>query len=83
MASTSASAGAQARWELENNVQLQPAVDNLLRYDPKLQEDLRTQKPWKADPNYFKQCVASNAVLRHRPASSRPYSLHSLPWYAV
>lgn len=50
---------AQARWEMENNVQatssLAEDVDALYKYDAAEQSLIQQQKPWSKDPHYFKQ----------------------------
>lgn len=49
---------AQARWELENEVQnvAGPAdLDALYRYDADEQKALLASKPWTRDPHYFKR----------------------------
>lgn len=51
---------AQARWELENEVQnvAGPAdLDALYRYDAEEQKALLAAKPWTRDPHYFKRCA--------------------------
>lgn len=50
---------AQARWELENDVQAAgPAdLDALYSYDPEEQKAIQAAKPWTRDPHYFKRCA--------------------------
>ncbi len=50
---------AQARWELENDVQAASTsdLDSLYRYDAEEQKAIQAAKPWQRDPHYFKRCV--------------------------
>jgi hypothetical protein len=45
------------RWELENEISGGESADieNLYRWDPAAARAIQDQKPWKNDPNYFKQ----------------------------
>lgn len=57
-------ASALKGWELENNVKLvDPARDSLYTLDPAHEKQLREQKPWRADPNYFKTVRISAVAL--------------------
>lgn len=48
---------AQARWELENDVQAASTsdLDSLYRYDAEEQKAIQASKPWARDPHYFKR----------------------------
>jgi COP9 signalosome complex subunit 5 len=63
MASTSDTANARMRWELENSVQ-NVSTDALYKYDEAEQKAIQSQKPWTKDPHYFKQWVAKTCALR-------------------
>jgi hypothetical protein len=73
---------AQARWEMENQVQVQPAqgedVDALYRYDHAEQQVVQTQKPWSKDPHFFKQWVdhGGPASARRRCGAQRDACAH-------
>ncbi|KAJ9638774.1 COP9 signalosome catalytic subunit rri1 [Coniosporium apollinis] len=55
---------AQKTWELENVVKLvDPARDALYNYDPDEQKAINAAKPWKKDPNYFKNVRISAVAL--------------------
>lgn len=49
------SAAAQARWELENNVQAVEDLDSLFKYNAAEDRAIHQQKPWSKDPHFFKQ----------------------------
>ena len=53
---------ARATFEAENNVTPVDAADELFRYDDAAQRAIDTQKPWRNDPRYFKQCVRRGCV---------------------
>ena len=40
------SAMAQKTWELSNNIEAGPTVDDIYRYDKKQHQDILTAKPW-------------------------------------
>ena len=48
---------AQARWELENDVQTASAsdLDALYRFDAEEQKAIQASKPWARDPHFFKR----------------------------
>jgi hypothetical protein len=50
-----ASTAAQARWELENNIQTVEDVDALFKYNVADMQAVQQQKPWSKDPHFFKQ----------------------------
>ena len=51
-------ATALATFELENAVApLDPATEALFRYDAALQRAIDQQKPWRDNPQFFKQCA--------------------------
>eukprot|EP00879_Flechtneria_rotunda_P030406 GHRR01033035.1.p1 GENE.GHRR01033035.1~~GHRR01033035.1.p1 ORF type:complete len:141 (+),score=35.16 GHRR01033035.1:244-666(+) len=62
MASTSDTANARLRWELENNVQ-NVSTDVLYKYDQAEQQAIQSQKPWTKDPHYFKHVRMSALAL--------------------
>jgi len=45
------------RWELENEISGAESEDiaNLYRWDDAAARAIQNEKPWKNDPNYFKQ----------------------------
>ena len=64
---------AQARWELENEVQnlAGPAdLDALYRYDAEEQKALLASKPWTRDPHYFKRCDGEARKKQSRAVGS-------------
>lgn len=52
---SSGAAMAQARWELENNVQRETEADAYYKYDQAELQALQQQRPWAKDPAYFKR----------------------------
>ena len=50
-----ASATAQRRWELENNVQADDEVEGFFSYNHAEQQAVQQQKPWSKDPHLYKQ----------------------------
>lgn len=57
-------ASALKGWELENNVKLvDPARDSLYSHDRDHEKQLRAQKPWREDFNYFKTVRISAVAL--------------------
>ena len=46
-----------ARFEVENNVQPVDGQDAIFRYDAAAQRATDQAKPWRENPQYFKQCV--------------------------
>ena len=51
-------ATARATFELENAIApLDPATEALFRYDAQLQRAIDQQKPWRDNPQFFKQCA--------------------------
>lgn len=57
-------ASALKGWELENNVKLvDPTRDSLYTLDRDHEKQLRDQRPWKSDPNYFKTVRISAVAL--------------------
>jgi COP9 signalosome complex subunit 5 len=46
---------AQARWELENDVQTASDLDALYRFDAEEQKAIQASKPWARDPHFFKR----------------------------
>lgn len=56
---------AQARWELENDVQVAgPSdLDALYRYDAEEQKTIQASKPWARDPGFFKKVRISALAL--------------------
>ena len=67
------SSAARQRWELENSVQhSNEPTDALYVYSQPEQTALQQQKPWRADPHHFKQCV--------RLGHGLPCTLHAEGW---
>ncbi|KAF6258441.1 JAB1/Mov34/MPN/PAD-1 ubiquitin protease-domain-containing protein [Scenedesmus sp. NREL 46B-D3] len=62
MASTSDTANARMRWELENSVQ-NVSTDALYKFDEAEQKAIQSQKPWTKDPHYFKHVRMSALAL--------------------
>lgn len=57
-------AAALKGWELENNVRLvDPARDSLYKLDRDHEKQLRDQRPWRTDLNYFKTVRISAVAL--------------------
>mmetsp|Transcript_19436 Transcript_19436/g.66065 ORF Transcript_19436/g.66065 Transcript_19436/m.66065 type:complete len:352 (+) Transcript_19436:165-1220(+) len=57
-------ANAQARFELENNIQgLEASVEELFTYDREQQAAIQQAKPWRRDPHYFKHVRVSALAL--------------------
>ncbi|KZF26565.1 Mov34-domain-containing protein [Xylona heveae TC161] len=55
---------AQKSWELANDVQLvDPQRDALYSYDDKEQREIQQAKPWRKDPNHFKNVRISAVAL--------------------
>ena len=52
---SSSAAMAQARWELENNVQRETEADAYYKHDQAGLQALQQQRPWTKDPHYFKR----------------------------
>ena len=68
---SSGAAAAQARWELENNVQRDSEADAYYKYDQAELQALQQQRPWTKDPHYFKRCARA-AACTHPPAARAP-----------
>lgn len=47
--SSSQSAAAMSNWLAANNVETISSVDEIYRYDRKLQQDMLTAKPWEKE----------------------------------
>ncbi|KAL9599737.1 MAG: hypothetical protein Q9219_003620 [cf. Caloplaca sp. 3 TL-2023] len=57
-------ASPQRAWELENAVKLvDPHRDALYSYDEAEQKAISSERPWKSDPNYFKNVRISAVAL--------------------
>lgn len=65
----------RSRWEVENDVQ-QVEADALLLYDRTEQEEIRSQKPWKNDPNYFKKCAHEARARLQGSRRTRSHQTH-------
>jgi COP9 signalosome complex subunit 5 len=40
---------AQKTWELENNIESVPSVDNIFRYNGQQQQEILSAKPWSKE----------------------------------
>lgn len=47
---------AQARWEIENNIEQISEADAYYKYSQAELQALQQQRPWTKDPHYFKRC---------------------------
>ncbi|KAI1713083.1 JAB1/Mov34/MPN/PAD-1 ubiquitin protease domain-containing protein [Ditylenchus destructor] len=54
---------AQRRWQLENNMKDELAIDAIYKYDNQEQQMIRNAKPWEKDPHYFKEVKISALAL--------------------
>lgn len=54
---------ARATWELENNIEVIPAGDEIFRYNADQQKQVLESKPWEKDPHFFKDIKISALAL--------------------
>ena len=55
----------QARWELENDVQITGGADGFFTYNAAEQQAIQQQKPWTKDPQYFQKYVFLYCILQN------------------
>jgi len=54
---------AMKTWELTNDINTVPAIDEIYSYNKKQQQDILTAKPWEKDVHFFKDVKVSALAL--------------------
>ena len=54
---------AMKTWELTNDINTIPSVDEIYAYNKKQQQDILTAKPWEKDVHFFKDVKVSALAL--------------------
>ena len=54
---------AMKTWELTNDINVIPSVDEIYSYNKKQQQDILTAKPWEKDVHFFKDVKVSALAL--------------------
>ncbi|GAB6026642.1 proteasome regulatory particle subunit RPN11 [Chamberlinius hualienensis] len=54
---------AQKTWEMANNIETIPSIDDIYKYNRQQQQDILAAKPWDKDPHFFKDIKISALSL--------------------